>query len=396
MNTVVGIPARNEAATVAAVAHAADAGLQQAFPTDTNTIVLADNGSTDGTPEQFLAAKTRARQLVVQSGGSGTGKGTNVLALVRLALECHADRLILLDADVRSAQPIWISRLAAAVDDEAPTLAVPTYRRNRYEANTTNHLASPLVAALFGTPLQQPIGGEFALNKALLRRVEQWQRPASASLYGIDIWLTANTMREGSRIVEVPLGAKLHNSPFPKILHLPLQVLDSLFHVTLCLDAPRPANMDVPIARREAVATAAVRQDPALVSHVAATVSGYLATNAAEVRQHFPNVAGLPSAPWGLRINTQDWPDLLADAVDTLARGQFQIARDHLIGLYVNRVLSFWDEISDLTGVEIDSLLDRQASDTVKVMADRSITFDRSAVPTGTADFDRGRWAGIQ
>lgn len=394
MNTVVGIPARNEATTVASVAAAADAGLQQAFPSGRNTIVLADNGSTDGTPERFLAARTTAGQLVVRSGGNDTGKGTNVLALVELALDRRADRLILLDADVRSAQPVWISRLAAAVDDEAPTLAVPTYRRNRYEANTTNHLASPLVAALFGTPLQQPIGGEFALNEALLHRVREWPRPASASRYGIDIWLTANTMREGHRIVEVPLGSKLHNSPFPKILHLPLQVLDSLFHVTSHLDAPLPATMDVPMARREAVATAAVPQDPALVTRVAATVAGYLAAHAAEVRAHFRGVAGLPSAPWGVRITTQDWPPLLVDAVATLARGDFQLARDHLIALYINRVLSFWDEIDGLTGAEIDALLDRQASDTVKMMADRAITFDRANVPTATV-FDRGRWTGI-
>lgn len=394
MNIVVGIPARNEAATVATVAHAADAGLREAFPTGTNTIVLADNGSTDGTPERFLAAGTGTSQRVIASGGTGTGKGTNVLALVRLALECQADRLILLDADVRSGQPDWISRLAAAVDDEAPTLAVPTYRRNRYEANTTNHLASPLVAALFGTPLQQPIGGEFALNRALLERVVEWTRPASASLYGIDIWLTANTMREGHRIVEVPLGAKLHNSPFPKILHLPMQVLDSLFHVTAQLAAPNPASMDVPIARREAVATAAVPQDPALVTRVATTVAGYLATHAAEVRRYFPSVAGLPPAPWGLRITTQDWPALLVDGVETMSRGDFQLARDHLIGLYVNRVLSFWDEIGDLPGAEIDALLDRQAGDTAKIMSDRAISFARAVVPSGST-YDRGRWTGI-
>lgn len=229
-----GIPARNEAATVAAVAVAADAGLRRAFPAADNMIVLADNGSTDATPERFLAAATATPQVVVRSGGLGTGKGTNVLALIRMALEHEAERLILLDADVRSTQPAWISRLAGELDTGEPTLAVPTYRRNRYEANTTNHLAGPLVAGLFGTPLQQRIGGEFALNRALLRRVRHWRIPASASLYGIDIWLTANTLREGHRVVEVPLGVKLHNSPFPKILQLPLQVLDSLFHVALC------------------------------------------------------------------------------------------------------------------------------------------------------------------
>lgn len=390
---MVGIPARNEASTIASVALAADAGLRQALPTGHNMIVLADNGSTDGTPEAFLSAATTTSRRVIQSGGDGTGKGTNVLALVRMALECDAERLILLDADVRSAEPTWIERLATAVEGEVPTLAVPTYRRNRYEANTTNHLASPLVAGVFGARLQQPIGGEFALNRALLRRVVTWTRPASAALYGIDIWLTANSLREGHRVVEVPLGFKLHNSPFPKILHLPLQVLDSLFHVATCTDRPQAADMDVPMNRREAVDTVAMPQDPALVAHVGATVAGYLAAHTAEVRRLFPTVRELTPAPWGLRIGTEDWPHVLADAMELLAQNRFLVARDHVIALYINRVLSFWDEIEDLPGAEIDALLDRQASDTVKAIADRSIEFDGTVAPAG---FDRGHWRGVE
>jgi hypothetical protein len=392
VNIVVGIPARNEAATIAAVALAADAGLCAVSPGGDNVIVLADNGSVDGTPDAFLAARTTTGRAVLRSAGSGTGKGTNVLALVELALERGAQRLILLDADVRSAEPAWIARLAAAVDSAEPTLAVPTYRRNRYEANTTNHLASPLVAGLFGARLQQPIGGEFALNAALLRRVCEWVRPASASLYGIDIWLTANTLREGHNVVEVPLGVKLHNSPFPKILHLPQQVLDALLHVTLRLDRPRPADMDVPMARREAVDTIAVPQDPALVAHVATTVAGYLGTHGPAVRQLFPSVRGLESAPWGLRVRGHEWPFVLADAIAVLATNRFQLARDHLVALYVNRVLSFWDEIEGLAGAEIDALLDRQAGDTVKAIADRQIVFPATTAPL---DFDRGHWSGV-
>ncbi|MET0134084.1 MAG: glycosyltransferase [Kibdelosporangium sp.] len=391
--TLVGIPARNEAATIASVAQAADAGLHAAFPDSDSMIVLADNGSTDGTPEKFLAAATAARQLVVRSDGSATGKGTNVLALMSMALEHDAEQLILLDADVRSGEPAWIGSLATAVDAALPTLAVPTYRRNRYEANTTNHLAGPLVAALFGTPLQQPIGGEFALNRVLLQRARRWPTPGSVSLYGIDIWLTANALREGHQVLEVPLGVKLHNSPFPKILHLPLQVLDSLFQVALRMDRPRPAVMDRRTTRRSAVDSELVPQDPALVARVASTVRGYLTTHEAEVRRIFPASAGLRGAPWGMRIETEDWPHLLADAVETLAGGLFRPVRDHLIALYINRVLSFWDEIADLSSIEIDALLDRQAGDTVKAVAERLVVFDGTP---GPGEFDRGHWSGIQ
>ena len=385
-----GIPARNEQATIASVAAAADAGLADAG--GDNLIVLADNGSTDGTPEVFLGAGTSTPQRVIRTGSRGTGKGTNLIALVRAAVEHDADRLILLDADVRSAEPAWIGLLAEAVDDAGPTLAAPTYRRNRYEASTTNHLAGPLVAALFGTPLQQPIGGEFALNRPLMARVAEWPRPASAELYGIDIWLTANTLREGHRVREVPLGTKLHNSPFPKILRLPHQVLDSLFHVTLRLDSPSPSTPDIPLRRREAVDSRSARQDPALVDHVADTVRCYLDSHSPEVYALFPNAAALPPARWGLRIGTQDWPHLLADALEGLAAGHFATARDHLIALYVNRVLSFWEEIDGLGGDEVDALLDRQANDTAKAVADRDLTFGNVTTSLG---YDRGHWTGI-
>jgi hypothetical protein len=390
--TVVGIPARNEAATIGAVARTADAGLTRAFPDGVNVIVLAENGSVDDTAEQFLAAGGQARQLVVRSGAEGTGKGTNVFAIVDQALEVNADRVVLLDADVRSTEPEWIELLAKAVDGDQPTLAVPMYRRNRFEANTTNHLASPLLAAVFGVHVQQPIGGEFAFNKAFMERMRTWPRPDSAYLYGIDIWLTANALREGHRVVEVPLGRKLHNSPFPKILWLPQQVLDSLFHVVARLDRTRPMASDVPPCR-SAVDTAAVPQDPEIIGKVTAGLARYLEGYGGELTALFPAAAGLPTAPWGLRITADRWPHLLADALRALADGQFRAARDHLIALYVNRVFSFWEEIAGMDGNQIDDLLDRVAAATAVEVARRGIRFDNPAPAVG---FDPGRWTGLQ
>ncbi|WP_433262229.1 family 2 glycosyl transferase [Actinosynnema sp. CS-041913] len=389
--TVVGIPARDEARTVGAVALAADAGLHRAFPTGTNVVVLAENGSTDGTVRRFAETPLRSRKVVAGSGGAGTGKGTNVFAIMDRALELAADRVLLLDADVRSAEPAWIGRLADAVAGAEPVLAVPAYRRNRYEANTTNHLASPLLAAVFGVHVQQPIGGEFAFNRAFLERSRGWHRPDSAHLYGIDVWLTANALRERLRVVEVPLGRKLHNSPFPKILRLPQQVLDSLFHVVLRTDRLRPPGSEAPGARA-AVDGAAVRQDPAVVSRVSASVARYLDAHRDGVRTLFPSACGVGPAPWGLRVTADDWPHILADALAAVAEGRFEPARDHLVALYVNRVLTFWEEIDGLADGEVDALLDRQAARTVRAVQGRGIVLGGT---TGPDRFDVRHWAGF-
>ncbi|WNV84405.1 glycosyltransferase family A protein [Umezawaea sp. Da 62-37] len=376
--TVVGIPARNEATTVAAVARAADAGLRTAFPDGRNVVVLAENGSTDGTAERFEDTDLVVDKVVVRSGGIGTGKGTNVFEILDQGARLDADRVLLLDADVRSTEPEWIDRLACAVDGQEPAIAVPAYRRNRFEANTTNHLASPLLAAVYGVHVQQPIGGEFAFNRAFVERARTWARPASSYLYGIDVWLTANALRENLRVVEVPLGRKLHNSPFPKILRLPQQVLDSLFHVLLTTEGVRPPAPREPVTRA-AIDSASVRPDPVVVAHVTRSVGRYLGDHWTEVCEVFPSARDLRTAPWGLRVGTDEWPELLADAVAGVARGGLETTRDHLVSLYVNRVLTFWEEIEELDGPQIDVLLDRQATETVRALGSRDIALDRTA-----------------
>lgn len=394
--TMVGIPALNEAATIGSVAITADAGLRATFPDGRNLIVLADNGSADGTLDAFRTVPVRTPRLVLEADPAGSGKGTNVLALVTAALEHKADRLILLDADVRSGEPMWIARLAGPLDSSTPTLVIPTYRRDRYEAAVTNHLARPLVAGLFGRDVQQPIAGEFALNAPLLRRVQTWPCPDSARLYGIDIWLTTNTLREGYRVVEVELGRKVHNSPiFAKLFYLPQQVIDALLHVAVRSDLARSVDGETMTAsawRRSAVDQVARCKDPVLIEQLTSTVADYLGVFGSDVQQMFPTLRELVRAPWGFRIDTTAWPEVLADGLAAVATGHRLAVRDHLIALYVNRMLSFWDEVAQHSSAEVDALLNRQAGDTAKAVADRALVFNEREPATW---FGRGLWHGF-
>jgi hypothetical protein len=371
--TVVGIPTRNEAPTIAAVAAAADEGLAVACAPGQGVIVLADNGSTDGTVERFLETPLRARTAVVKSPGECTGKGTNVFALIDKSLALGAQRLVLLDGDVRSARPDWVGLLARASDGPGPRMVLPEYRRNRYEATSTNHLVRPLLAAAFGAYVQQPIGGD------------------SASLYGIDVWLTANALRAGFDLIEVPLGRKVHNSPFPKILYLPQQVLDSLFHVIAEVGRLRPGQ---PADGREpAVDDVAVHQDPELILRINRSVNGYLDAHRADIDRLFPTAKTLAPASWGLRVTTDQWPHLLADSLQALADGELERSRDHLIALCVNRVMTFWTEIEGLGTPAVDELLERQTCETASAVAEREINF---AAPPAPRPFTAGRWLEFQ
>ncbi|MCX2954588.1 glycosyltransferase family 2 protein [Lentzea sp. NEAU-D7] len=385
---VVGIPARNEERTIATVLSNADIGLQGFCDLRTACIVLADNGSTDSTIAQFAQVATNSPKKTILSPAEGTGKGTNVFAIFREAERMDADTVVLLDADVRSARPEWVKLLADAVDCDEPSLAVPVYTRNRYEANTTNHLVGPLLAGVFGVRVQQPIGGEFAVNRAFLQRLSSWRRPASAQLYGIDVWMTANALRDGLRLVEVPLGRKLHNSPFPKILSLPQQVLDSLFNVLTGMGSP--GNLEVTLASSlAAVAISSRMQDETVVRAVIATTASYVESHWSDMVALLPSAAHARPFAEGLHVPAELWPCVLADALSAVAAGEVRRARDHLIALYVNRVFTFWREIAGLGAAAVDELLEVQADRMVAEVRARELRF-QDAFDGG--EFTKGLW----
>lgn len=379
---VVGFPTRDEAATVQRVSSVVEEGLDRAGLSGDTLLLNADNDSADGTSRLFLTARGSTARTAIGTGRRGSGKGTNLLAILHAARAVDAERVVVFDADVRSVQPDWVPRLLRAVDTSAAAMAVPIYRRNRYEGNTTNHIVSPLLAAVFGVHVQQPIAGDFAFNRAFIEMAVSWPLPDSAHLYGIDVHLSANAAAAGLRLVEVPLGRKIHNPGFPKILFMSCQVIDALFHVIIRrIDEPRPAPQ--PLSDRSAVDAVARRPDTGLVRRATAATSRYLEQHWDEVTRLIPTAARVSVREWGLYLDPAAWAEVLADALEGLAAGDGERVRDHLVALYLSRVFTYWTEIERLRSPEaIDDLLDRQNSAVVAAIHRRRLRFRSAPLPS--------------
>jgi hypothetical protein len=93
-------------------------------------------------------------------------------------------------------------------------------------------------------------------------------------------------------------------------------------------------------------------------------------------------------------VTADQWPHLLADAVQALAGGELERSRDHLIALCVNRVMTYWTEIEGLDTAGVDALLHEQACATARAVAERSIVF--TAPPPAPSPFHPGRWLEYQ
>lgn len=386
---VVAIPSRNEAATIGCVVGAAVEGLRRLGVEDTAVLVNCDNGSTDGTPDVFTAAAHPLRSARLSVYGAVTGKGSNVLRLLEYCQAARANRMVLLDADVRSIEPEWIELLLSSVDRPGPVIATPVYRRNRFEGNTTNHIAWPLMRAVFGRDVQQPIAGDFAFNLPFIELALTWPVPESARLYGIDIWLTANAASHGAAIASVPLGRKIHNPGFPKILYGSQQVIDALLHAVVRHGRISPA--DGAFGQRCSADEVAVRPDGDLVARAIRKVQIYIATHAERIGSVLPASQDLQSAAWGLRVGMADWAELLADSLCYLAAtGELATTRDDLVAMYFCRVMTYWDEIDGLTAQGVDRMLTSQTAAICEAVSRQSARFRHSSLPTG---FTAGYWA---
>jgi len=146
--------------------------------------------------------------------------------MIALAEAERADCLLMLDGDVRSAEPEWIVRLVRPVLQDIADFVTPRYERSLYDGAITNHFAWPLLLSVFGRDIQQPIAGDFALGRRLLGQVSQDATP-SVLLYGIDIYLTLTAVTQDLRIATARLGGKRHKPSHPKLLTMFPQVANS-------------------------------------------------------------------------------------------------------------------------------------------------------------------------
>ncbi|MGH3803681.1 MAG: hypothetical protein ACRDTD_26835, partial [Pseudonocardiaceae bacterium] len=83
--------------------------------------------------------------------------------------------------------------------------------------------------------------------------------------------------------------------------------------------------------------------------------------------------------PWGPWLSTRTWSQLLADATVGIAGGELLAVRDHLVALYLSRLMTFWLETAELSDAGVAAELDRQIALTVQAVQARSVEFDVSA-----------------
>ena len=229
---VVGLASYNEADSIDYPTQQASIGLQKYYPEYTSCILNCDNHSPDDTESVFLGTETETPKIYVTTPPDTPGKGYNFENMFRKVLELDADVLVCLYADLTSVTPEWVKYftdpILAGFD-----MVNPIYSRHKYDGTITNSICYPIIYGLFCRNVRQPIGGDFAISRQFAEHLikQPWHRTTEE--YGIDIFMTMNSILGDFNICETGLGAKRHKPSAPKLGPMFIQVVSTAFLTVL-------------------------------------------------------------------------------------------------------------------------------------------------------------------
>lgn len=242
---VVGVLTFNDKVTAPGVARALTEGCVRSFPQRRILMVNCDAGSQDETPqfvERSLGEGARlwtirhpvlgaSFNIVSESGVPGRETAVRILAAI--ADKLGATACLVVDGNLKSADPTWTQLLADPILDKGVDCVLPWFRRNRYEGTLTNTLLAPLTRALYGKRIPYHLGGAYAFSGGMIRSTllpQPWDEEIMR--YGFDGWVTTLAAAEPLQICRAALGPRLHQAkPMGELSTVVAQAVGCLFHL---------------------------------------------------------------------------------------------------------------------------------------------------------------------
>ena len=368
---IIGIPSYNEAETISNVVTQVDLGLRKFYPSSKCLIINVDSNSTDNTKKVFLTTKTFSSKKYLNTGKKIRGKGQNLIKLFKYCKDAKTDFVAVLDSDIKTVTPNWVFLLLNPLVSGKFDYTTPVYARGCYDGNITNNFAYPMTYARFGIDLQQPIGGEFGLNKRLYQYLLKQPINEAVLGFGIDIFMTYHAIGGGFRIKEVYLGKKKHRPGFPSLMGKFFEFSQSAIEVSKIYQnrskriKPLEKYKNIPIFKinkqpNRKLALVQLKQFKRKFKNNLPEYQRYLGK---KLTDKITQVLVINKKP---TLSCVLWVDSLAKFLNICHEEKFDIKLIpricHLIApIFYWRVISFWDEMKDLPPKEIDKIIRNQA-----------------------------------
>ena len=217
---LVGIPTYNNADTIVPLVNAARSGALR-YPEYRTVIMQADGGSDDST-------LTRARdaldgwsnfiqtsyplypvhKLAVSAYGI-PGRDSAFQTIFSTAEQLGVRACCVIEPGLETVPPDWINSLVQPILESGFDFVAPQYLFNKYEGTITTGILYPVVRALFGKQIRQPLGIDFGFSGTFIRHClsdNKWNREIRHQT--VDLCTTLEAVHGGFKICQALLGAR--------------------------------------------------------------------------------------------------------------------------------------------------------------------------------------------
>ncbi len=218
VDILVGMLTLNNRATIEPALESVQTALIKYFPRERGVLVNPDGGSRDGTLDIVRAnarpattssgLRTMHRISTSYRGVEGRGKALQLILAAADLLRAKA--LAVVSPDLESLTPEWIERLVRPVYNEQIDFVAPVYHRPKFDGLLVKNLLSPLMGAVYGQRVREPVGNEIGVSGRLaVHYLEQdvWHQDLVKT--GAELWMITTAMVGGFRLAEAFLGPRI-------------------------------------------------------------------------------------------------------------------------------------------------------------------------------------------
>jgi hypothetical protein len=217
---LVGIPTYNNADTIGPLVKAVRNGVLQ-FSTYKTVIMQVDGGSADSTVQTAKDALSSWPNLIqisyplypvhklALSSHAIPGRDSAFQTIFSTAERFGAQACCIIEPGIKSVTPDWIGLLVQPVLESGFDFVAPQYLRHKYEGTLINAVLYPMVRALFGKQIRQPIGSDFGFSGAFIRHClsdKNWNYEIGR--HAVDLCTTLEAIRGGFKLCQALLGPR--------------------------------------------------------------------------------------------------------------------------------------------------------------------------------------------
>ena len=274
VDILVGLPTLNNAATVADVVRAVHVCFARDFPRLRTVMINSDGGSTDGTPELIRSASLTEADTLQTSHALRTlhrvvapfhglpGKLTALRTVFAAGELTQAKVLVVVDPAGPATSAARVTELIAPVARSEVQFLSPCHRRHPRDGVLVTQLVRPLVRALYGVGLDEPLGSEFSCSGRFASHCLErdiWEREVAR--FAIDLRLRTEAVAQGLAIGQIwrppPGVARAHTTLREAVQQVVLALIESVrahasFWTTTDGIAPLPTWGSEPEQTRDA------------------------------------------------------------------------------------------------------------------------------------------------